>query len=100
MILRALFWIAVVGVLMPHEPDLGLGRPGPSAVSLLPAPAAMWFDSTIGAPQRACADHAQSCQAALEMVDTLQRAAVRGLIEVKTEIEKSRRERALSGGNR
>ena len=28
MIFRALFWIAVVALLMPHEPDLGLGRPG------------------------------------------------------------------------
>jgi hypothetical protein len=27
MILRAIFWIGVVAVLMPHEPDLGLGRP-------------------------------------------------------------------------
>lgn len=28
MILRALFWISLVAILMPHEPDLGLGRPG------------------------------------------------------------------------
>jgi hypothetical protein len=28
MIFRAIFWIAVVALLMPHEPDLGLGRPG------------------------------------------------------------------------
>lgn len=28
MILRAIFWIGVVALLMPHEPDLGLGRPG------------------------------------------------------------------------
>lgn len=28
MVLRALFWISVVALLMPHEPDLGLGRPG------------------------------------------------------------------------
>ncbi len=26
MFLRAAFWIGVVAVLMPHEPDLGLGR--------------------------------------------------------------------------
>jgi len=28
MLFRALFWIAVVAVLMPREPDLGLGKPG------------------------------------------------------------------------
>lgn len=38
MILRALFAIGVVTMLTPHEPDLGLGRPGAGA--LLPSPAA------------------------------------------------------------
>jgi hypothetical protein len=27
MIFRALFWIGLVSLLMPHEPDLGLGHP-------------------------------------------------------------------------
>ena len=27
MIFRALFWIGLIALLMPHEPDLGLGRP-------------------------------------------------------------------------
>ena len=31
MIFRAVFWIGLVSVLMPREPDLGYGRPGPSA---------------------------------------------------------------------
>ena len=31
MIIRALFWIALVAFLMPHEPDLGFGRPGAHA---------------------------------------------------------------------
>jgi hypothetical protein len=25
--LRALFWLGIVSVLVPHEPDLGFGRP-------------------------------------------------------------------------
>lgn len=99
MILRALFWITVVGVLMPREPDLGLGRPGTSAVSLLPATAAAWVESTLGAPQRACAGHAQACAATLDAIDSLQRSAVSGLAQVKADIEKSRRLRALRGGN-
>ncbi len=28
MIFRAVFWIGLVSLLMPHEPDLGFGRPG------------------------------------------------------------------------
>jgi hypothetical protein len=28
MIFRAVFWIGLVALLMPHEPDLGLGHPG------------------------------------------------------------------------
>jgi hypothetical protein len=28
MIFRAIFWIGLVAFLMPHEPDLGFGRPG------------------------------------------------------------------------
>jgi hypothetical protein len=31
MLFRALFWIALVAFLMPHEPDLGFGRPGAPA---------------------------------------------------------------------
>jgi hypothetical protein len=27
MIIRAVFWIGLVAFLMPHEPDLGYGRP-------------------------------------------------------------------------
>jgi hypothetical protein len=28
MIFRAIFWVGLVALLAPHEPDLGLGRPG------------------------------------------------------------------------
>ena len=28
MLFRAIFWIGLVAFLMPHEPDLGFGRPG------------------------------------------------------------------------
>ena len=36
MIFRAIFWIGLVSLLTPHEPDLGLGRPG-AGISLPPA---------------------------------------------------------------
>jgi hypothetical protein len=31
MLFRAIFWIGLVAFLMPHEPDLGFGRPGSHA---------------------------------------------------------------------
>ena len=37
MIFRAILAIGIVSLLTPHEPDLGLGRPGAGA--LLPSPA-------------------------------------------------------------
>lgn len=97
MILRALFWITVVGVLMPHEPDLGLGRPG--TASSLPVPLSHWLGDTMAAPERACTAHEQGCKAALDAIDALQSAALRGLAEVKAEIEESQRQRALHGVN-
>ena len=37
MIFRAVFWIGLVSLLTPHEPDLGLGRPGAGTSQLSPA---------------------------------------------------------------
>ena len=42
MIIRAIFWIGLVAFLMPHEPDLGFGRPGAHAAK---TPGAHWFAS-------------------------------------------------------
>jgi hypothetical protein len=37
MILRALFAAIVIGLIIPHEPDIGMGRPGlrPQLVTIL-----------------------------------------------------------------
>ncbi len=94
MIVRAIFWIAIVAVLMPHEPDLGLGRPGAAATAMLPDGVAQWAQGAVAAPQTACSEHAESCAAALSFVDTLQAAAVQSLSRVKAEIEASQRQRA------
>ena len=45
MIFRAIFWIGLVSLLMPREPDIGLGRPG-AGISL-PAMVKSWGDSSI-----------------------------------------------------
>ncbi|MGD0864317.1 MAG: hypothetical protein ABSA49_02050 [Rhizomicrobium sp.] len=93
MILRAIFWITVVSVLIPHEPDLGLGRPG--AQSSIAQSAASWATSALSAPNSMCKDHAAACVTALGALDSVQSVAVRSLAQVKADIEEQERARAL-----
>jgi hypothetical protein len=90
MLLRAVFWIGLVALMMPHEPDLGLGRPD-SAVALISRnlPAVQ----QIASPANVCKGHEQACGGALSVVDWFQQNAVRSLATVKTEIEEQQRER-------
>ena len=67
LIFRALFWVGVVALLMPREPDLGVGRPGATELSArTPVPAGL---SWLGA---------------------FQDKAIRGLAAVKADIEANR----------
>ena len=93
MILRALFWITVVSVLMPREPDLGFGRPG--AQTPIVQSAASWAQGALSAPNSTCRDHAAACVVALGALDSLQSVAVRSLAQVKADIEEQERARAL-----
>lgn len=92
MILRALFWIAVVAVLMPHEPDLGLGKAS-GITAMLPTSITQLASGAASAPQQACLDNAASCAAALSVVDRLQNVAVSSLDQVRVELEQARAER-------
>ena len=51
MIFRAVFWIGLVSLLTPHEPDLGLGRPGAGTSQTSPA---MIQTSAIGLSRMDC----------------------------------------------
>ena len=90
MIFRALFWIALVSVLMPHEPDLGFGRPHFGAS--LPSKLSDWAQQAAAAPTGACQSHAASCAAGLALLDSFQSVAVRSLADVKADIEQDRKE--------
>ena len=81
MVLRALFWITVVAVLTPHEPNLGLGRPSMSA--------------HFGGPESIDCSHRQACASALGFLDRFQSIAVRNLAEVKADIERDGRHGTL-----
>ena len=52
MIFRAIFWIGLVSLLTPHEPDLGLGRPG-AGISLPPI-VKSWAVTGLSRPGNVC----------------------------------------------
>jgi hypothetical protein len=76
MLLRALFWIAVVAVLMPREPDLGFGRPG--RLGLLAGTDPAHLD---------CRDYETACERAVGFADSFQAIALHSLAQVKADIE-------------
>ena len=94
MIFRAIFWIAVVAVLMPREPDLGLGRPG--AVTALPGAILSRASALVEPGSSNCKSREMACIAASGSISQFQTAALRSLAEVKAEIEEARRERAAA----
>jgi hypothetical protein len=90
MIFRALFWIAIVAVLMPKEPDLGLGRPGMNgSTSLVSRITAM-----VGAGQSTCKTDPISCIGAAGMVGQVSALTGRTLADVKAELDQAKRDRA------
>ncbi|HWU26322.1 MAG TPA: hypothetical protein VN154_07960 [Rhizomicrobium sp.] len=72
MILRALFWISLVAMMVPREPDLGLGRPGHHGIGT--------YDCNA---RGACTD-------ALGFFAHFQSLAVQNLAQVKDDIARER----------
>jgi hypothetical protein len=86
MIFRALIAIGIVSLLTPHEPDLGLGRPGAGAMQ--PSPHASLPDSASGLSRNpACGIPA--CAGALGLASTfgLRPPEGRTFDDVKAELE-------------
>jgi hypothetical protein len=80
MLFRALFWIGVVAVLMPREPDLGLPK---SARAFLPG---MKSETDLD-----CRDYGKTCETTLNIVDAFQSVAVKSLARVKADIQADER---------
>ena len=78
MIFRAIFWIGLVAFLMPHEPDLGYGRPGAKAAIGAQTPSA----------RSAC--EAKDCAWHLGYFDRIRAISMRSLEEVRADIEAHR----------
>jgi hypothetical protein len=82
MLLRAVFWIGLVSLLMPHEPDLGFGRPGAAAAT----PSSLGgVIQAAGSSQSAC--HAKTCASGLEVLGGFQSIAMRSMDEVRADLE-------------
>jgi uncharacterized protein YbaP (TraB family) len=91
MLLRAAFWIAIVSILMPREPNLGFGRPGASLAD------AFFPRASQAATGRPCQNLAQ-CASQLSMLGDLPAFGLRPLAEVKADIDEAVRERKARGG--
>jgi hypothetical protein len=75
MLLRAVFWIGLVSIVLPREPEPALARAGTA--------------SSIGA-------NLASTAAVPDVISTLQTALLRQLAQIKTGIEAQQRARARS----
>lgn len=99
MIFRAIFWIGLVAVLMPHEPDLGFGRPD-QVDSGVATDVAGWAKSKLAPglsdPKSLCRFNTQACSTGASAIDNMRDAAMHGLAGVKADIEADRR--ARNGG--
>jgi len=91
MIFRAVFWIGLVSLLAPHEPDLGLGRPGAGT----PRPSPTTVQPAASGLSRSGADCGFACAGAILSVFHLNTntGLAKGLANVKAQIEQAQRER-------
>ena len=84
MIFRAIFWIGLVAVLMPHEPDLGFGRPGANQPDVA-SEVADWAKSHVASTDL-CRHNGDACSSGTSFIEDLRMAAQRSLSEVKQDI--------------
>jgi hypothetical protein len=93
MIIRAVFWIAVVSMLLPREPNLGFGRPGTSlSETLLPR-----VSEAVAASGRPCQSGLAACASGLNLLNQLPSVGLRPLADVKADIDEAVRERKARG---
>ena len=84
MILRAAFWITVVAVFIPREPDIGYGRP--DAPSVAPPKAVAMIAQLLKVPP--CVEQAQ-CTAGLSLASDFRQTVRERLERAKVELKAS-----------
>jgi hypothetical protein len=95
MIFRAIFWIGVVSLLMPHEASFRSGHPGTGTGLSLPTN--LRAASGLARPDPGCGDRTEACAGDLPLLENFQGAALKGLATVKAEIDADRKARAARG---
>jgi len=91
MLFRAVFWMGLVSILMPHEP--GVSPVEPLRPSTAGEPRLSSSD-VVAAPDSGCSSHIGYCARVSTPFDTLQNALLRNLARVKSDIEAQERDRA------
>ena len=96
MIFRAVFWIGIVSLLTPHEPDLGLGRPG-AGTPLSPSTVL----SAASGLSRTDKDCGSACAGGLGLLSIVHlngnSSVTAGLADVKAQIAADKLARAAQG---
>ena len=90
MIFRAVLSIAFVAVFIPHEPDLGFGRP--SSVDI-PAIAVSQLAS-LPAAARLCGNSQEACARGLDVAGDLRSTILSNLDRVKVELKEAHQARS------
>ncbi len=85
MFLRAAFWITVVAVFIPREPDLGYTRP--SVPSMVPPKTAAWLAETFKVPP--CVERSH-CPGSLSLGSDLRQTVLENLERAKADLKASR----------
>ncbi len=98
MIFRAIFWIGLVSLLTPHEPDLGLGRPGAGILS--PSPATLLSAANgLSRPDKDCGSQCAGGLGLLNLFHLNSDGAVSaGLADVRAQIKADQLARAARTG--
>lgn len=91
MILRAAFSIAFVALFIPHEPDLGYGRPG----GFLPT----GMSARLPTAAQFCGEGQTACGAGLALADNFRGTILSNLDRVKAELKQSEQARSEHGRN-
>ncbi len=90
MIFRAVCSIAFVAVFIPHEPDLGFGRPGAGGNS--PIQVSEW--ANLPAAAQLCGKRQEACAGALDLAGGLRETILSNLDRVKAELKESQQARS------
>jgi hypothetical protein len=91
MILRAAFWITVVAVFIPREPDISYGSP--SVPSMVPPKTAQWIVQSLKVPP---CDERAHCPGGLSLAADLRQAVLESLERAKADLKSSRPPRLTS----